>query len=188
LYAPATVRRQCVCAAISLRVAPFGLPSVVGVWNTEAPYATALRITFVYISLALARLQPYADTASLVSAKFWVDSFPLTLCICSVKVSFLSSHTPKNRVDSCGSISLTPRRTFSLIGCLARVKWISSLFSGTNCIPLELAHSLHICHACPSLCRFVCASLAKLRRFVSSAKPTIRRPAIDPRFSYKDAI
>src|SRR6516162_9228182 len=84
LYAPATVRRQRVCAAISPRVTPFGRSSVVGVWNAEAPYATAPRITFVYISLALARLQPQADAASLVSAKFWVDSLNLPYVLIEV--------------------------------------------------------------------------------------------------------
>ena len=88
LYAPATVRRQRVCAAISPRVTPLGRFSVEGVWNTGAPYATALRITFVYISLALARVQPHADPASLVSAKFRVDSFPFDFSYVLIEVEF----------------------------------------------------------------------------------------------------
>jgi hypothetical protein len=73
-----TVRRQRVYAAISPRVAPFGLPSVVGVWNTEAPYATALRITFVYsyISLALARPQPWRKISLSKSMKLDADQTP----------------------------------------------------------------------------------------------------------------
>src|SRR6516164_6682930 len=97
---------------MSPRVTPFGRFSVEGVWNTGAPYATALRITFVYISLALARVQPHADPASLVSAKFRVDSFPLTFCICSLKLSFLSGHTPRKRADSRGLISISFKRSF----------------------------------------------------------------------------
>src|SRR5208282_6695245 len=73
-YAPATVRRHRDCLVSRRLAIPLGSPSRDGMCQAEAPYAIALRTTFVYSSRTREILTPHTDTASFVRANYYIAS------------------------------------------------------------------------------------------------------------------
>src|SRR5208282_1244287 len=111
-YAPATVRRHR-DYLVSRRLAiPLGSPLRDGICQAEAPYAIALRTTFVYSSRVREMLTSYTDTASFVKANCYIASLAVIFLGCRNHRSFLSSQTPRNFADFTGLIALPKRRTF----------------------------------------------------------------------------
>src|SRR5271157_773264 len=111
-YAPATVRRYRDCLVSKRLVIPLGSPSRDGMCQAEAPYAIALRTTFVYSFRAREILTPYTDAASFVRANCYVASLAVIFLRYRDHRSFLSSQTPRNFADFTGLIVLPERRTF----------------------------------------------------------------------------
>jgi len=138
-YAPATVRRHRDCLVSRRLAIPLGSPSRDGICQAEAPYAIALRTTFVYSSRAREMLTPHTDTASFVRANCYIASLAVIFLRYRNHRSFLSNQTPRNFADSTGLIALPERRTFCWGAAWAREKCINSLFSGANVIPLVRA-------------------------------------------------
>src|SRR5208283_5209839 len=117
-YAPATVRRHRDCLVSRRLAIPLGSPSRDGICQAEAPYAIALRTTFVYSSRALEMLTPHTDAASFVSANCCVASLAVIFLRCRDHRSFLSSQTPRNLADSTGLIAL-PKRPLRVLDSLS---------------------------------------------------------------------
>src|SRR5208337_824359 len=158
-YAPATVRRYR-DYLVSRRLAiPLGSPSRDGIYQAEAPYAIVLRTTFVYSFRAREILTPYTDTASFVRANYYIASLAVIFLRYRNHRSFLSSQTPKNLADSTGLIVLPERRTFCWEAAWARQKYINSLFSGANVIPLVRAQFSQVIQALSSRLQFAIISL-----------------------------
>src|SRR5208337_2660900 len=171
-YAPATVRRYRDCLVSRRLAIPFGSPLRDGVYQAEAPYVIVLRTTFVYSSRAREMLTPYTDAASFVRANCYVASLAVIFLRCRDYRSFLSSQTPRNFADSTGLIALPKRRTFCWGAAWAREKYVNSLFSEANVIPLVRAQFSQVIQALSSRLQFAIISLLYVIRFVSSTKPT----------------
>src|SRR5271157_642241 len=95
-YTPATVRKHRDCLVSRRLAIPLSSPSRDGVCQAEAPYAIALRTTFVYSSRAREMLTPHTDAASFVRANCCVASLAVIFLRCRDHRSFLSSQTPRN--------------------------------------------------------------------------------------------
>src|SRR5208337_508329 len=158
-YIPATVRRHRNCLVSRRLAIPLGPPSRDGIYQAEAPYAIALRTTFVYSFRAREMLTPYTDTASFVRANCYIASLAVILLRCCNHRSFLSSQTSRNFTDSTGLIALPERRTFCWGAAWAREKCINSLFSGANVIPLVRAQFSQVIQALSSRLQFAIISL-----------------------------
>src|SRR5208282_3045246 len=129
-YIPATVRRHRDCLVSKRLAIPLGSSSRDGIYQAEAPYAIALRTTFVYSSRVREMLTPHTDTASFIRANCYIASLAVIFLRCRNHRSFLSSQTPRNFADFTGLIVLPERRTFYWGAAWAREKCINSLFSG----------------------------------------------------------
>src|SRR5271157_4123335 len=158
-YTPATVRKHRDCLVSRRLAIPLSSPSRDGVCQAEAPYAIALRTTFVYSSRAREMLTPYTDTASFVKANCCVASLAVIFLRCRDHRSFLSSQTPRNFADSTGLIVLPERRTFCWEAAWAYEKCINSLFSEANVIPLVRAQFSQVIQALSSRLQFATISL-----------------------------
>src|SRR5208337_154855 len=108
-YTPATVRRHRNCLVNRRLAIPLGSPSRDSIYQAEAPYAIALRTTFVYSSRAREMLTPYTDAASFVKANYYIASLAVIFLRYRNHRSFLSSQTPRNFADSTGSRYTTTR-------------------------------------------------------------------------------
>src|SRR5271157_1145852 len=158
-YTPATVYRYRDCLVSRRLAIPLGLPSRDGIYQAEAPYAIVFRTTFVYSSCAREMLTLYTDAASFVSANCCIASLAVIFLRCRDHRSFLSSQTLRNFADSTGLIALPKRRTFCWGAAWAREKYINSLFSEANVIPLVRAQFSQMIQALSSRLQFATISL-----------------------------
>ena len=62
-----------------------------------------LYTTFIYTSLAQAKVQPYIDAAILISTYIYISIFALIFLRWFLYLSFRSSQTPRNLTNSLGA-------------------------------------------------------------------------------------
>ncbi len=116
------------------------------------------------------------DAANLMSAYCCFESLAYIILKCLCHLNFWFSQTPRNLADSTGVISMPESCTIDLDKVCARMKCISSLFSGTNAILLITVHLSYIIHICSRRLQFVVISLLYTIRLVLFANPTIVIP------------